>query len=205
MIKLYDTKLSGNAWKVRLVLRHLGLDFERETLSLPAGDQRTAAFTALNSFQRVPVLVMDDGTTLRESGAILLALAQGTRLMPESENLRQDVMAWMFFEQADLTRFLAYPRFFAMTGQVEAQADVVSHYHSLAHTGLQHVDNALADRIWITGDLLSVADFALYPYIKLGPEGGFDLSGYDNVRAWMDRFEKVEGFEPLVPEVEAVA
>ncbi|MGH1466838.1 MAG: glutathione S-transferase family protein [Cognatishimia sp.] len=204
-MKLFDTKLSGNAWKVRLVLRHLRLQFDRVSLSLPAGDQKTAEFTSLNQFQRVPVLVMHDEVTLTESGAILIRLTEGTDLLPSDANLRGKVMAWMFFEQADLSRFLAYPRFFKMIGQAEAQAEVIAHYHDIAHTSLKRIEDALNGNEWITGAALTVADFALYPYIKLSPEGGLDLAGYPNINAWIARFESLAHFEPLVPEAEVAA
>lgn len=203
MIKLYDTKLSGNAWKVRLVLRYLGMEFERETISLPNGDQKTESFTALNPFQRVPVVIFCDGTVGSESGGILLQLAQGTDLMPTDPALHHAVMSWMFFEQADLMRFLAYPRFFQMTGQTEAQADVIAHYHEIAHAGLSRIEDTLEHQTWIVGDSLSIADFALYPYINLGPEGGLNLSVYPNILAWMKRFESLKNFEPIISKFDA--
>ena len=128
MITLYDSRLSGNSWKVRLVLRHLGIPFRRVTLALA------------------------DGRHLVESGAILLHLAEGTALLPADAVARAAVTAWLFYDQGDLARFLAYPRFYAMTGQAAAQAEVIAHYHGLADLAMQPVAEALDAGPWLAGE-----------------------------------------------------
>lgn len=198
MIKLYDSKLSGNAWKVRLLLRHLGIPFERHTLNLAEGLQRSPTFTLRNRFQRVPVIELNDGQYLTESGAILLYFAEGTPLLPQDAVSRAQVSAWMFYEQADLLRFLAYPRFFAMTGQSETKAAVIAHYREIGEAALAPIERALADSKWLHGEALSVADFDLYPYIRLAPEGGYELSRWPAIDGWLSRFEKLPGYEALV-------
>ncbi|MVA22072.1 glutathione S-transferase family protein [Agrobacterium vitis] len=200
MIKLYDSKLSGNAWKIRLLLRHLGIPFERTTLNLADGHQKTPDFENRNRFQRIPVVELPHGEHLAESGAILLHFAEGTELLPKSRFARATVTGWLFYEQADLGRFLAYPRFYAMTGQTDTQADVIAHYHSIAATALAPVEKALGEQNWLHEEGLSAADFALYPYIRLSPEGGFDLSAWPRVQDWLARFEALPAYEALVPE-----
>lgn len=200
MMKLYDSKLSGNAWKVRLMLRHLDLPFLRETLNLAEGRQKSAEFAAMNPFRRVPVLQLDDGRCLSESAAILAYLAEGTELLPAEPVARAQVLAWLAFEQADLLRFLAYPRFFTMTGQAAQMADVIAHYKEVAMPALARVEEALATRDWIAGHALSVADFGLYAYIRLAPEGGYNYADLSAIRAWLARFEALPRYEALVPE-----
>ena len=199
MIKLYDSKLSGNSWKVRLCLRHLDIPFERVTLSLAEGPHRTDAFAARNRFRRVPVVELEDGRHLAESNAILLSFADGTSLLPVDPVERAAVTAWLFYEQADLLRFLAYPRFYAMTGQSESFADVIAHYRPLGEAGLDVVEKALEGAAWLHGGVPSVADFALYPYIRLSSEGGYALARRPTINEWMARFEALPGYEPLVP------
>lgn len=202
MIKLYDSKLSGNAWKVRLCLRHLAIPFQRMTVNLAEGSHRNEAFAARNRFRRVPVIELEDGRHLAESNAILLYLADGTSLLPIDAVERASVTAWLFYEQADLLRFLAYPRFYANTGQSEAFADVIAHYRSLGEAGLDVVEHSLEGGGWLHGDGPSVADFALYPYVRLSPEGGYALAGRPAIGAWMARFEALSGYEPLVPDAQ---
>lgn len=200
MIELYDSRLSGNAWKVRLLLRHLGIPFRRVTLNLAEGPHRTPDFTARNRFRRVPVVALEDGRHLAESAAILLHFAEGTSLMPADPVARAQVVAWLFYEQSDLMRFLAFPRFYAMTGQSEAKADVIAHYRTIGEAGLDPLERTLDQTDWLMGDRPSVADFGLYPYVRLSPEGGYDLDRWPAIRRWLARFEALPGYEPLVPD-----
>src|SRR5260370_27432852 len=111
MLRLYDSRLSGNAWKVRILLRQLGISCERVTLDLAKGATSDPAFCAKSRFARVPVLELEDGRTLVESAAIMLYLAEGSPLLPDDRYLRAEVTSWLTFEQADLLRALPLPRF----------------------------------------------------------------------------------------------
>lgn len=207
MIKLYDSKLSGNAWKIRLMLRYLGVPFVRETFNLGQENppHKTAGFAALNRFRRVPVVTLNDGRHLAESNAILLYFAEGTSLLPEDNFDRAAVVAWLMYEQADLLRFLAFPRFYMNSGQGEAKADVIGHYRSIGEAALAPVEAALEAQDWLHGAQLTVADFALYPYLKVAPEGGYDLSRWPALCRWMTQVEALPGYEPLIPAVTATA
>ena len=78
MLRLYDSRLSGNAWKVRILLTQLGIPFERVTLDLAKGATSDPAFRAKSRFARVPVLELEDGRTIVESAAIMLYAAEKT-------------------------------------------------------------------------------------------------------------------------------
>lgn len=203
MIKLYDSIRSGNAWKVRLALRYLGIPFERVSMVLAEGPHKTPEFKSWNRFQRVPVLELEDGRHLGESNAILQYIAEGTELLPGDAFERAQVAAWFSFDQADLSRFLAFPRFYAMTDQTEQRATEIELCHGLGHAALKHVEEAVAARPFVMGDRVTIADFALYPYIKLAPEGGYDLSAYPAIHAWFDRIEALKSYEPLLEQAAA--
>lgn len=81
-MKLYDHPLSGNGYKVRLLLAHLGTPYDYVAVDLFAGQTRTPEFLAKNPLGKVPVLELDDGRKLPESNAILFWLARGTRFWP---------------------------------------------------------------------------------------------------------------------------
>ena len=104
MFRLYDSRLSGNAWKVRILLRQLGLPFERVTLDLAKGATATRPFGKRAASARVPVLELEDGRTIVESDAILLYLAEGSPFLPDDRFFRAEVASWLLFEQADLLR-----------------------------------------------------------------------------------------------------
>ncbi len=99
MFTLYDFLPSGNGYKVRLVLKYLGLEYDLKELDLEKGDTRTDDFKKLNPNQKIPTLVLEDGTVLCESNAIIFYLAEGTDLLPDDKLERARVLQWMFFEQ----------------------------------------------------------------------------------------------------------
>src|SRR4051794_10144666 len=115
-MRLYDQPASGNCLKCRVLLRQLGLPYETVVVDLFRGETRTPDHFARNPDGRVPVLELDDGATIPESGAILLYLAEGTPLLPPDRLARARVHAWMFFEQNQIEATIASARFLAAAG-----------------------------------------------------------------------------------------
>jgi glutathione S-transferase len=201
MYRLYDSLLSGNAWKVRFLLRHLQLPFERVTLDLASGATKTPEFAARNPLQRVPVLELEDGRTIAESGAILIYLAEGTPLLPSEPVARATVIGWLFFEQADLLKALAMPRFYNLRGTQADNADRIAFYHEIGKAGLSRLESVLSQREWVAGDSFSIADIALHGYVSQAQVGGYVMTEYPYLGRWLDRVAAQPGWEPLVPEV----
>ncbi|MEC5215065.1 glutathione S-transferase [Polaromonas sp. CG_9.5] len=106
-MRIIDTLRSGNCWKVRLLASFLNISLERLTLSIDRGDLKSDTFLARAPMKKVPVLELDDGTNLGESGAILYYLAQGTPFWPERSDEQSQTLAWMFFEQEEHMRPLS--------------------------------------------------------------------------------------------------
>jgi len=93
------TSSSGNGYKCRMLLHHLDVPFERIEVDILRGDSRTEAFARLNPEQRIPVLELEDGTTLPESNAILCFLAEGTPWLPADRLAHAQVLRWLIWEQ----------------------------------------------------------------------------------------------------------
>jgi glutathione S-transferase len=186
---LYDSPVSGNCYKVRLLLSHLELPFERRTVDVVDRSNRDELLGDLNPAQRVPTLVLDDGRPLAESGAILWFFGEGTRFVPDDAYDRAQVLQWMFFEQYEHEPAIAVARFWlAYSGQPEeAYAKRLPARHGAGHRALAAMERHLEERDYFVGDGLSLADIALYAYTHVADEGGFDLSGYPRVRAWIER------------------
>jgi glutathione S-transferase len=144
MLRLYDSRLSGNAWKVRILLTQLGIPFERVTLDLAKGAAAEPAFRAKSRFARVPVLELEDGRTIVESVAIMLYLAEGSPLLPNDSYLRAEVTSWLTFEQADLLRALALPRFYNMRGVADQMKSRIADFQEGAYVALAKLDAWLA-------------------------------------------------------------
>ncbi len=96
---LYNSQVSGNCYKVRLLCAHLGLGLEMREVDVVDRSSRAEVLGGLNPALRVPTLVLDDGRPLAESNAIITYLAEGTDYLPEDRYERAQVLQWLFFEQ----------------------------------------------------------------------------------------------------------
>ena len=185
---LYDSPVSGNCYKVRLLLAHLGVPYERRFVDVVDRSNRRELLGDLNPALRVPTLVLDDGRVLAESGAILWYFGEGTRFVPEERYERAQVLQWMFFEQYDHEPALAATRFWvAYSGRREAFADRLEERRKAGYRALDAMERHLDGRASFVGDSLTLADIALYAYTHVAHEGGFDLARYPAVRAWLER------------------
>jgi glutathione S-transferase len=185
---LYDSPVSGNCYKVRLLLAHLGIAYERHEVDAVDRTNRADLLGALNPALRVPTLVLDDGRALGESNAILWYFGDGTRFVPVGRYERAQVLQWQFFEQYEHEPSLAVVRFWlAYSGQPEAFADRVEGRRSAGYRALDAMEGQLANREWLVGDGMTLADISLYAYTHVAHEGGFDLEPYPAIRAWIDR------------------
>jgi glutathione S-transferase len=197
MLRLYDSLLSGNSWKVRILLHQLGTPFERVTLDIGKGETCTAEFCRKSRFARVPVLEFEDGRTIVESGAILLYLAQGTPYLPEDPYLRAEVTSWLFFEQGDIQKSIAPCRVHHLYGRAASMPQEIQRLQSEGYAGLEKMDRWLAGRHWLAAGRYTIADVALYPYVSMSPQGGFDLRRFTAIREWIARVEREPGWIDL--------
>jgi glutathione S-transferase len=187
-VLLYDSPVSGNCYKVRLLLAHLSIAYERRTMDVADRSDRPEVLGGLNPSLRVPTLVLDDGRALGESSAILWYFGEGTRFVPEDPYDRARVLQWMFFEQYDHEPNVAVARFWlAYSGRPEAMPDRLEEWHRNGNRALAAIEGHLDGRDWLVGDGMTLADIALYAYTHVAPEGGFELEPYPAVRAWLDR------------------
>lgn len=186
-MRFYDFHESGNGYKVRLLLSHLGLAHERIELNILAGETRTPEFLGLNPNGRIPLIVLDDGRTLAESNAILYFLAQGTSYWPDDAFERAQVLQWMNFEQYSHEPYVAVVRFWTFAGQLDEHASELPEKRRRGDAALDVMEGHLEGRKFFVADRYSIADIALYAYTHVAHEGGFDLATRPNVRGWLDR------------------
>jgi glutathione S-transferase len=200
---LYDHPSSGNCMKARILLRQLELRFERVTVDLFRGETRSDEHFARNPDGRIPVLELDSGETIAESGAILTHLADGTRYLPEERMPRTRVAQWMLFEQNRIEAELGYARFLRLAGRHEQMPEVYANRLERGQDALVALDRGLSDgRDFVGGDY-SIADIALYAYVHCADDAGADPGSHANIAAWLRRVESQPGFvndlEPLPP------
>jgi glutathione S-transferase len=201
-VRLYDSQISGNAYKCRLMLHKLDIPCERVKLDIDRKETRTPDFLAKNPNGRVPALELEGGVVLAESNAILWYLAEGTAYLPEDRLERAQTLQWMFFEQYSHEPNIATVRHWAhgpAPTTEERRMSIVAK-RALGYDALAVMDGHLRERRFFVGDRLSIADIALYAYTHVADEGGFDLSGYPAVLAWLDR---VAAQDPHIPITQA--
>jgi glutathione S-transferase len=193
-VLLYDSPVSGNCYKVRLLLAHLDVPYERRTMDVVDRSNRREVLGELNPALRVPTLVLDDGRPLAESGAILWYLGEGTRFVPEDPYERAQVLQWMFFEQYDHEPAIAVARFWlAYSGRPDEFKGRLPERTAAGHRALAAMERHLDGREFLVGDGLTLADIALYAYTHVADEGGFDLERYPALRAWLERVASEPG------------
>ncbi|HEY1711744.1 MAG TPA: glutathione S-transferase family protein [Solirubrobacteraceae bacterium] len=183
---LYDSAISGNCYKVRLLLTKLGIPFERHELSVFDRSDRPEVLGALNPALRVPTAVLDDGRSLGESNAILWYFGDGTELVPADPYERAQVMQWQFFEQYDHEPNIAVARFWALADITPSDADREAKRKG-GERALAAMERHLAEHEYLAGGRFSIADIALYAYTHVAPEGGFSLQPYPAIREWLVR------------------
>lgn len=198
MLRLYDSRLSGNSWKVRILLNQLQLPYERITLDLEKGDTNSAEFQKISRFARVPVLELADGRTIVESGAILQYLAAGTPFFPDDQYLRAEVTSWMFFEQADLQRALALPRVYHLRGLADRMSQQIERFHADGYNGLEKLERGLQGRRWLVDERYTIADLGVFAYVALASQGGYDMTRFPAILLWLARVKQQEGWIELI-------
>ena len=187
MLRLYDYLPSQNAYKVRMLLGHLGLAYETVIVEIFQGASRTPEFLAKNPAGAVPVLEVAHGRWIAESNAILCYLAERTRFLPDDRFDRAKVMQWMFFEQDYVQPSIATIRHWSMTGKLERNAGQAPGRRAAGERVLDLLDGHLKERAFLADSGYSIADIAVFAYVHRAAEGGFDLSSRASLGAWIDR------------------
>jgi glutathione S-transferase len=184
---LYDSRVSGNCYKVRLLFAHLGLDYERREVDVVERSGRLELLGELNPGLRVPTLVLDDGRSLGESDAILWLLAQRTLYLPVDEFERAQVLQWMFFEQYSHEPNIAVLRFWLQFANFKPSDADVHAKRTGGYAALDAMERHLSGHDYLVAERYTIADIALYAYTHVADEGGFDLSRYPRVAGWLER------------------
>ncbi|MGR9052861.1 MAG: glutathione S-transferase family protein [Gammaproteobacteria bacterium] len=192
MITLYDMTLSGNCYKVRLLLSLLELPYRTQPVDLAGGEQNGPDYLQLNPFGQVPVLD-DDGLIVRDSQAILVYLAKrygGERWWPDDAFGLAQIAAWLSTAANEIFHGPARLRVHRKFGRAIDTAQALQ----TAEKVLGIIDRRLENRDWLAGDTASIADVAAYPYLALAPEGGIDIAVYRHIVDWFQRIRALPGY-----------
>jgi glutathione S-transferase len=197
---LHNMAISGNCYKARLAAHQLGVALVLKEYPFGSGKTREAEFLAKNPNGRVPLLELDDGRYLAESNAILFYLAEGTTLIPPDKWARGQALQWMFFEQYDHEPYIAVARRwlgYEPPDLLATKRHLIPEWHARGNAALGVMETHLTKQAWFAGERYSIADIALYGYSHCAEEGGFDLSHYPAVSAWLKRVQAEPRHIPL--------
>ncbi len=192
-MRLYDYTASCNCYKVRLLLSHLGIDYERVPVDIFAGGTLTDEYARINPMRTVPVLETEEGY-LPESNAILTYLAEGTAYLPDDPWERARVVGWLIYEQTDVVYMVGGLRFRLMVGRWTPDHPEAVRRREGAVEVLQLLDDHLAENEFLVGGRYTIADIAVYGYSHRAEEAQLDLEPYPNLRAWFARVESQPGY-----------
>ena len=195
MLTLYSQQISGNSYKPRLLLALLKIPFRIVDMDTYGGGTRTPDFLAKNPIGRVPLVAFDDGRHLAESNAILLHFAEGTKYLPANSYDRAKAYEWLFFEQYEHEPAIAVRRSL-LTARERAHWKTPERLAQTLEKGnaaLSVMERRLSKADWLAGNAYSVADIALFAYTHCAGEGGYDLSAFPGVEAWLKRVASQPG------------
>jgi GST-like protein len=194
MIELYGMS-SPNVRKVGVMLEELGLDYVLHHVAVMTGDQFAPEFRALNPLGKVPVLVDQErgaGQPIIESGAILFYLAETYRaFLPAAGVARYEVMQWLMVQMAAIGPMFGQYNHFRILG-TQADPYAAARYRAQSERLYRCLEERLAIREWIAGDIYSIADMAIYPWSLYLEPHGFDPAAHPALMRWRDMIGRRE-------------
>jgi glutathione S-transferase len=194
---LFNAPVSGNCYKVRLLLAHLGIEYDRHEVDVVDRSGRAELLGSINPAMSVPTVVLDDGSPLAESNAILWYFGEGTSYMPEDRLGRARVLQWLSFEQYSHQPYIALVRYWLSIAHTPVAKEKIDARMPAGYAALDAMERHLHRRSFLVEERYTIADIALYSYTHVAHEGGFDLSGYPAIRAWLTRVDAQPGHVPI--------
>ena len=203
MITLHDYELSGNCYKIRLMLGFLGVGYTTRHVDFyPGLEHRSEAFRAINPLAQLPVLD-HDGFVIRDAQAILTYLAStfdkgGSWGFGTSPRRDGGIAQWLAFA-GELTGSIGAARLHdAFFFELDADAARLRGRELLrildAHLWFQERE---AHGWLASGESPSIADIACFPYVMLSEDADLPREEYPSVRRWLDRFKRIDGFRVM--------
>jgi glutathione S-transferase len=183
-IELY-TAPTPNGWKISIMLEECGLPYSTRLLDLGKGEQFEDWFKAICPNSRIPAIV-DDGYAVFESGAILHYLAEKTgRFLPVEHRARWEVIQWVYWQMANIGpivgQSISFNRYIA-----EDVPYAKARYGAESRRLFEVLNDRLRDREYLCGEI-SIADFAVYPWVRAHKWARVPIDGLDQVSAWLRR------------------
>jgi len=193
-MKLYLVAVSGNSYKVRILLSLLKVPHELVFVDTRNKAHKKQPFLSLNPRGEVPVLE-DDGVVLWDSAAILVYLARkhgGEQWLPDAPGPMAQVMQWVALAGNEIQFGLQYARRGVLRDRWTA--GTLEQGQAMARVALYALELRLADHAWLALDRPTIADIACFPYVETAPEARVPLDPYPAIQAWLARCKALPGW-----------
>lgn len=193
-MKLYFGAVSGNSYKVRILLSLLKAPHEVVMVDMKNKGHKAPEFLKLNPRGEVPVL-QDGGVLLWDSAAILAYIARkhgGEQWFPSEPGAMAQVMQWVALAGNEIQFGLQYARRGIL--QDRWTAGTLEQGQAMGRVALDAMERRLKDHPWLALDRTTIADVACFPYIETAPEAKLPLDPYPAVLAWLDRCRTLPGW-----------
>jgi len=190
MIEVYSWA-TPNGHKVHIMLEECGLPYRVIPVDIGAGDQFTPEFLAISPNNKIPAIVDPDGPdgapiSLFESGAILLYLAAKTgRFMPEATAARYEVLQWLMFQMGSVGPMLGQAHHFRIYAPEKLEY-AINRYTNEARRLYAVMDKRLGKSRYIGGPAYTIADIAIFPWLRSWKNQGIDWNDYPQLKGWFD-------------------
>ncbi len=196
---LYGFSESGNSYKVALMLKLIGADWEPIFVDFGKGATREKQFRDTNVMGEVPVLVhhkSEGDFTLSQSGAILTYLAKRSGKFGGADEMEDlEILRWILFDNHKLTGYTASARFMR-TFMGKADEPETKFMHARALSAFKVLDAHLDGRKWVVLDRPTIADISLCGYLFWPDHMGISWDQYPNIKSWLENIQAIEEWSP---------
>ncbi|MBI5334313.1 MAG: glutathione S-transferase N-terminal domain-containing protein [Burkholderiales bacterium] len=190
MITVYSWP-TPNGHKVHIMLEECGLPYRVVPVDIGRGEQFAPDFLAISPNNKIPAIVDEDGPdgqpiSLFESGAILLYLAGKTgRFLPESTRGKYEVLQWLMFQMGSVGPMLGQAHHFRVYAPQKIDY-AVERYTNEARRLYGVMNKRLAQSSYIAGGSYTIADMAIFPWLRSWQNQGIDWNDYPHLKGWFD-------------------
>jgi len=190
MIEVYSWA-TPNGHKVHIMLEECGLPYRVHAVDIGAGDQFKPEFLAISPNNKIPAIIDPDGPegqplSLFESGAILLYLAGKTgKLLPTSIRGKYEVLQWLMFQMGGVGPMLGQTHHFRIYAPEKLEYPI-NRYTNEARRLYGVMNKQLARHKYMAGSEYSIADIAVFPWLRSWRNQGIDWTDYPHLKGWFD-------------------
>lgn len=182
MLKLYGYD-TINTLKILMLLFETGSDFEFIPINIRTGEQHSPDFRAVNPAGKVPV-IWKDGRHQTESNAILLSLAKKASWgLVADPSLQADITTWLFYQASAQGPYFGQIEYWARLAKTPNPA-ASAHYGAIASRSVEYLNDQLNTKKYLCGDVYTIADIALFPWLRIHKHLGLSLENSENLSRW---------------------